>query len=327
MNFEFTLIQVKQTAPRATHRNMRGADASCGFFDWRMSLSANRRPLRRNMRQPGASPRAMFAISQNRNLDPFGYYYAACCGFKDCSSEAITWESISMNRAYAIAAIAVGASWATVAWADPPQIKGSYGFTGTAACLTAPGGSATTPATPGVAFPNAGFNDRLQPIDTGTSFSRTFSVEGIRTFDGHGNGTVKGTVVVVLGRPTPGPTGFPDFPPSASSADFKFQFTYTVNGDGSWTSSMVPGTYLETFTAGPRFNPTVQTATVDAIPPVSGMISENGKTLIAAHTAPVVETHSFSNGDVWPEICHRSRVFIKLQDSDQDGDNDNGNGH
>ena len=48
------------------------------------------------------------------------------------------------------------------------------------------------------------------------------------------------------------------------------------------------------------------------------MISQDGKTLIAAHTAPAVEVHSYSNGDVDPEICHRSRVFIKLQNGNDD---------
>ena len=55
-----------------------------------------------------------------------------------------------------------------------------------------------------------------------------------------------------------------------------------------------------------------QPTTVDAIPPVTGMISRDGKTLTAAHLEPIVETHTYSNGDVWPEICHRSRVFIAL---------------
>jgi hypothetical protein len=107
-----------------------------------------------------------------------------------------------------------------------------------------------------------------------------------------------------------------------SPGDFTFSFTYTINADGSWTSAMVPGSYSENITAGPRAG---QTATVDAIPPVTGMVSQDGKTLIAAHLAPVVETHTFSNGDVDPEICHRSRVFIKLQDADDD-DHDRGRG-
>jgi hypothetical protein len=308
MNFEFTLAQVKHARhEHDSSHHARGPGANCRG---RVHL-----------------PAVMFAISENNKAAPIWVYCAAAGAFKDSSLEAITWESIAMNRTFAIAAVAIGASWATAASADSPQIRGSYAFTGTAACLTAPGGSPTMPATPGVAFPNAGFNDRLQPIDTGTAFSRSYSVEGIRTFDGHGNGSVKGTVVVVLGRPTPGPTGFPDFPPSASSADFSFQFTYTVDGNGGWSATMVPGTYTETFTSGPRANPVVQTATVDAIPPISGAISNDGKTLIAAHTVPTVETHTFSNGDVWPEICHRSRVFIKLQDADGDNDQDHDHDH
>ena len=52
------------------------------------------------------------------------------------------------------------------------------------------------------------------------------------------------------------------------------------------------------------------------------MISRDGETLIAAHIAPMVETHTYSNGDVDPQICHRSRVFIKLRDHDDDHDGD-----
>jgi hypothetical protein len=169
--------------------------------------------------------------------------------------------------------------------------------------------------TPGTALPNSGFNSSLQAKDVAGAFSRSFSVEGIRTFNGNGTGTVKGTAVGISVRPTPGPNGFPHFPPSAGSADFSFSFTYTVDGNGGWTATMVPGSYTETFITGPRAG---QTGTVDAIPPVTGMISQDGKTLIAAHVAPAVETRTFSNGDVDPEICHRSRVFIKLQNGDGD---------
>jgi hypothetical protein len=219
------------------------------------------------------------------------------------------------------------------AFADSPKLKGAYGFTGTAACLVAPGhvgdpnGAPLNNPTPGVALPNSGFQSNLRPNDavpgsSSQAYARSFSVEGIRIFNGDGTGTVKGTVVGIVTRPTPGPGGFPHFPPAASGADFGFSFTYTVSADGSWTSTMVPGSYSETFTSGPR---TGQTATVDAIPPVMGMVSQDGKTLIAAHVAPVVETHTYFNGpsntagDVDPEICHRSRVFIKLQDDDDHG--------
>jgi hypothetical protein len=201
--------------------------------------------------------------------------------------------------------------WATSAAADSPNLKGDYGFTGTAACLVAPGNSGTgTPSNP--AGP-AGFNAQLQPFDNSNSFSHSFSVVGIRTFNGNGTGTVKGTFVGVTVRPTPGPPpAVPAFPASAGGGNFSFSFTYTVDGNGGFTTAMVPGSYSETFTSGPRNG---QTATLDAIPPITGMISQDGKTLIAAHTEPVVETKTYSNGDVWPEICHRSRVFIALSPS------------
>jgi hypothetical protein len=206
--------------------------------------------------------------------------------------------------------------WAATAAADSPQLKGDYGFTGTAACLVAPGSSpsATNP-TPGTPLLNSGFDPiTLHPVD-GKSFSRSFAVEGIRTFNGNGTGTVKGTEVGISVPPTPQSPGYPAFGPSAESGKFSFNFTYTVNGDGSWSSAMVPGSYSETFLTGGRAG---QTDTVDAIPPVTGLISQDGNTLTSAHLTPTVETHSYSNGDVWPQICHRSRVYIKLQDRDDD---------
>jgi hypothetical protein len=220
-----------------------------------------------------------------------------------------------MYRAVLFSACAIPVTWATCAMADSPNLKGAYGFTGTAACLVAPGNSGgPTPTTPPDPPGPPGFNPvTLQPLNNGSSFSHSFSVVGIRTFNGDGNGTVKGTFVGVTVRPTPGPPpANPAFPASADGGEFSFSFTYTVDGNGGWTATMVPGSYLETFTAGPR---TGQTATVDAIPPITGMISQDGKTLVAAHTTPIVETKTYSNGDVWPAICHRSRVFIALSPS------------
>src|SRR5262245_30172780 len=93
---------------------------------------------------------------------------------------------MSMNRALGIAIFVIGASWATTDSAAPQQLKGDYGFTGTAACLVSP----------------SGFNAVLVPNDTSTSYSRSFSVEGIRTFNGDGTGTVRGTAVSITVRPT-----------------------------------------------------------------------------------------------------------------------------
>jgi hypothetical protein len=205
------------------------------------------------------------------------------------------------------------ATWTANAAADSPNLKGAYGFTGTGACLVAPGSASVGPA-PGntVPLPNSGFNANLSPNDD-KAFSHSDSVEGIRTFNGDRTGTVKGTSVGITVPPTP-QGGYPSFRPSAHSSSFSYSFTYTVDGEGGWTAAMVPGTYTETFLTGARAG---QTATIDAIPPIVGMISQDGKTLTAAHITTVVETVTHSNGDVWPQICHRSRILIKLPNGDR----------
>jgi hypothetical protein len=211
-----------------------------------------------------------------------------------------------MNRAFALVAALIGASWATAAFADPPQLKGDYAFTGTATCLVSPNGF------------NVAIDDQ-RPSDYasngGISFTRSFSVEGIRTFDGAGNGTVNGTAVSIVGRPTNQAVA-----PNVSSADFNFNFTYVVNGDGTWTSTMVDGSFNETITSGPRKGQTVTMMQGFGIAPIAGIISGDGKTLTAAHLVPALEKRVFSlNNEVSQEMCHRSRVLMKLNDSGDQG--------
>jgi len=219
-----------------------------------------------------------------------------------------------------MAVLSVVCAGGAAAQASNNNITGSFGFTTTGVCLVAPGhvGDPTVPPpvsnpTPGVALPNSGFNANLQPSDissgTTVSFSTSFETRGIRTFNGDGTGTVSGRVVGTTVRPTPGPNGFPHFPPSAGSSNFTFSFTYTVDGNGGWTSTMVPGSYTQTFLTGPR---TGQTGTIDALPPTAGTISLDGRMLISAEDTPAVEVHTYSNGDVDPQICHRSTVFIAI---------------
>jgi hypothetical protein len=230
-----------------------------------------------------------------------------------------------MQRAFLLSSASIlVASWAASAAADSPSLKGAYGFTGTGACLVAPGnsgtGTTTNPAGP------SGFDPTtLKPSTPSNSFSQSHAVEGIRTFHEDGTGIVKGTSIGITVRPTPGPPpADPSFAPGAGSSNFSYKFTYTVNGDRSWTAKMVAGTYAESFVYGGRAG---QTATVDAIPPITGLISQDGKTLIlvadptdpSGAFIPTVETVTYSNGDVWPQICHRSRVLIKLDDDDHRG--------
>jgi hypothetical protein len=178
------------------------------------------------------------------------------------------------------------ATWAASAAADPPTLKGEYGFTGTAACLS-------------TAAPGPGFNPNFTPTDG--SFGQSSAVEGIRTFNGDGTGTVRGSSMGIT---------IPANVHSAGSDDFSFSFAYTVNDDGIWTSDVI-GVETGTIKTGPRAG---QTFTVSNSPTSTGLVSQNGSTLTLATLGPTVEIVTFSNGDVHKRICHRSRVFIKLPD-------------
>jgi hypothetical protein len=191
---------------------------------------------------------------------------------------------VSIAFVFSISFVAL--TWAQTATAAPPKLKGTYGFTGTAACLS-------------TAAPGPGFNPNLTPTDG--SFGQSFTSEGTRTFNGDGTGTVMASS---MGTTIPANVN------SASSDDFSFSFTYTVNGDGSWTSA-VTGVETGTIKTGPRAE---QTFTISNSPTSTGIISNNGSTLTLATLDPTIEIVTFSNGDVHKRICHRSRVFIRLGD-------------
>lgn len=75
----------------------------------------------------------------------------------------------------------------------------------------------------------------------------------------------------------------------------------------------MPGSFVSTFLAGPRAG---QTSTLDKLSLV-GLIGEGAKVLTLATVEPIVETQTFSNGDVFPRICHRSQVLVKMQSDDE----------
>ena len=190
--------------------------------------------------------------------------------------------------AFALSVSLVALTLAQTATADSPRLNGAYGFTGTSACLS-------------TAAPGPGFNPNFTPTDG--SFGQSFTSEGIRTFNGDGTGTVRGSSMGITI-----PANFH----SAGSDDFSFSFTYTVNDDGSWTSDLI-GVETGTIKTGPRAG---QTFTISNAPTSTGIISQNGHTLTLATLEPTVEIVTFSNGDVHKRICHRSRVLIKLPDGD-----------
>jgi hypothetical protein len=230
-----------------------------------------------------------------------------------------------MKRALFSAVCVVASTWVTTAAAEPFRLRGQYAFTGSAGCLWAPGTTGATGPnvnpTPGTPLPNAGFctgpNSPVagcfdgRPIDTTKAFASTHATEGIFTFNGDGTGSVKGTDLAVTGPPTPGPGGYPAFSPDAGTDTFTHKFTYTVNGDGSWTANVVPGTFIFTFVRGGRAG---QTGTIINYPQFAGLIGEDGRILEYSTLSPTgqqmtIELFKYSNGDAWPRICHRSRVL------------------
>src|SRR5215470_7114045 len=194
----------------------------------------------------------------------------------------------AMQRLLMLSVSAVVTMYAAGAVAD--SLKGTYGFTGSDACLYASGG----------------FNARLQAL--GTTFSASDAAEGVRSFHGNCTGTFTVHTTTTTIPPTVG------FLPSASSSESSASFTCTV-ADDTFTAQNVPGTDTGTVLTGPRAG---QTFKVEGIPAATGLISANRHTLVTSILTPGVETITYSNGDVEHRICHRSRVYIKL---DNDGAN------
>ena len=235
-----------------------------------------------------------------------------------------------MKRALALSLSAFTLTWAASALAASPQLKGSYSFTGSGTCLWAPGSASSAPSVGNTTpLPNAGFcNGPNNPVSTCTAqghpidgkvFSSSFVVEGIRTFNGDGTGTVSGSELTLTVPPTPGNASstppqlnYPSFPPSASTDTFKYNFTYTIDGEGGWTANVV-GTVNSQHILGGRAG---QMFTVQNFPQLIGTIGLDGKTLTVATAdanSLTQEMVTFSNGDVWPRICNRSRVLLQLK--------------
>jgi hypothetical protein len=188
-------------------------------------------------------------------------------------------------------AVSLLMAYGNSAAAAPPALKGDYAFSGQGACLVSP----------------SGFNSSLTTPKGAKVFSDSFSTHGVRTFDGKGTGTVDGTGVSITPPPTPGLPGLA-FLPSAGSFSFKYQITYKIATDGTITTQLVPKTYLQIFLTGPRKG---QTMTIDTLI-ASGLASLQNAAVTLASETTTVETHKYSNGDTWPEICHRSSVAVVL---------------
>jgi hypothetical protein len=180
---------------------------------------------------------------------------------------------------------------ATIPAKSVDTLKGKYAFVATYSCLDASGG----------------FNDIFQALSS--TFSNSFSQEGIRTFNGDGTGAVVNRSMGITVPPTTG------FFPAASSGQGTASFTYTVSRD-RFTVRNVVGTAVSTFLTGPQ---TGQTVTSVGIPDSHGIIGDDGKTLVSFYEDPGVETLIFFNGgvptgEIIKRVCHNMVVLTRLGD-------------
>jgi hypothetical protein len=158
---------------------------------------------------------------------------------------------------------------------------GTYRGAGELACLVAP----------------AGFNSVFQPNVPTESWSASNSHQSVFVFNGDGTGTLRSEETGITPPPTPG------FVPSASSSESKGSFTYSTGFDGkiSIFVKSVTGKVL----TGPRKGQTFTTGGYA----LKGFSNETGNTVALSTTAPAVETITYSNGQSFPRICHRSTAL------------------
>jgi hypothetical protein len=190
----------------------------------------------------------------------------------------------------------------SAALAASPQLKGQYAFTGAAHCINSTTGfTANFQAL--CADTNQPISNQPNPANPRSScpgvFAHTFSVEGVRTFNGDGTGAMTGRALSIDVPPNTGSLG-------ASSESFTASFTYTVSNDGTVATQLVPGSFQGNVLTGPRAG---QTFTIDQIE-LDGLVSNNRQAVTIASIDPAVETQQFSNGNTRFRICHRSRVLI-----------------
>jgi hypothetical protein len=213
---------------------------------------------------------------------------AACCAAaRDC----IYAEEIMKQLGLGIV-VALGLTLPAVA--DPPFLQGTYGFTATGICLYALPDFLTGPppfVAPDGAMPNSGY------------FTQYFDNQGTVTFNGDGTGTSKLSSQGFRLSPQ-----LNIFDPFATASTSTSSFTYMV-ADDTLTSNNVSGTFKGTNTVGFGAGTTF---TIENIPPLTGQISKDRKTIIEAFLTPGIEMVIAQNGTISHRVCTNSRVLIKM---------------
>ena len=195
-----------------------------------------------------------------------------------------------------ISCVVLVACSAWVGQANADALKsGDYAFSGGATCLVSPGGFDTdfTPITP-----------------PGLVGVNSFSIEGVRTFNGDGTGKIVARIVNFGFVPDGGGLGTAHG--RVNSSDVEADFTYTVAPDLTITveHATVNLTFLRGTIPGASPGSSVpalgQTATITGFPPLFGSISQDYRSLTLATSEPRVETVTTSTGNVTKRVCQWS---------------------
>jgi hypothetical protein len=120
-------------------------------------------------------------------------------------------------------------------------------------------------------------------------------------FNGAGSVSVTGTHVGTGWLGDVGNAGVPSASGSTTAGPRKY--AVDAAGDVTVTVTNLKGKFF----AGPLAG---QTSVIDRYV-LTGHASSDGATVTLATSTPAVETITFSNGDVVPQIYHRSRVLLK----------------
>jgi hypothetical protein len=204
---------------------------------------------------------------------------AACCvAVRDCVHVEEIMKQLGLG-------IIVALGLTLPAFADPPQLKGDYAFTYTDFCLQS----------------TSGFNANLTPL-AGPVNAASTGATGFEHFNGDGTGTVQiiSNVAITLAST---PLGSSASTPEGAS----FQFTYAFNPDGSFTMTVVPGTFIApgSYSINPGFS-------------WLGFISNNGKIHTLTAVPPVLQTITVNTSPPIKnfEVCRSNVVGIALNPAD-----------
>jgi len=182
----------------------------------------------------------------------------------------------------AVASISTGVA------AAEDNLKGTYAFTGTQVCLTAP----------------AGFKEDSKgnlAIPNGDSTVQMVSFAGQIIYNGDGTGKVTGRFVTTVAPPAPAAIG---------AGTYSYSFTHTPVSNHSVRATMTSGTYQGAIESGPAAG---QQFTIDVYSNVY-QVSSDGKRLSTAVEKPFLQkiTLSGSPQNPVPRICSLSGSQLLL---------------